>query len=98
MSRHHLNVPANDNVRILFKRMYDIVVGNTMEMAWGLDNDGYFISLWVEYEGDDFYLEDGLMGGSKNRVIEKMEKYDILDFVRKAEPDKFNNLVLDLPF
>jgi hypothetical protein len=107
MTHHHLSVPCTKPLKDYIKTYfhdefegYDYPI-ETVRMGWGFDHMtcGYFIALYViSPDDEDLYIEDGLMTGSKSKVLDKLERYGILEFVRQAEPDKFNMLVLDLPF
>ena len=98
MSRYRMAIPINAEMRQAILAKFDVdIKGGSVQMAWGLDNDGYFLQLWTDDDNGELYLEDGFMGTSKNRIIELLEKYNILEFVRDCEPEKFQNLCLDLP-
>lgn len=100
MSRHYVNPPMTKELKAAFcTRFKDIEsLPETVKMAWGLDIDGYFLQLWIEEQGDDLYLEDGLMGTNKSRIVEKLDKYGLLPFLREKHQEHLDCLVLDLPF
>lgn len=102
MSRYNLPIPATQRIKDAFMSRFKLEVdeGNLF-FAWGFDapTGGYFCQIGAERaEHDDVFIEDGLIGGSKIRVIERLEKYGILEHIRKLSPNHFTNLCLDLPF
>ena len=100
MTRHNLKLCTTKELSSYIKRHNVKTIPEQINMAWGLDNDGYFLQLWFyDHDShDDIYIEDGLMGESKNHILAKMEKYNIIDEVRRLEPNKLRMLCLDEPF
>jgi len=98
MSRHTLRLPITDQIRKGFKDLDFEIHGDSVYGAWGLDVDGYFLQICVNDDGEDIYLEDGLMGTNKNRILEKLEKWGLVEYMRKNHKNHFDKLCLDLPF
>ena len=101
MSRHYLPIPITKELKKALTTKFDITeFPETHNMAWGLDSPtgGYFLQIWHEDEHNDYYLEDGLVGGSKNRIIEKLERYGLIAHIKSVSSEHFGMLCLDLPF
>jgi hypothetical protein len=103
MSRHNVALPTTKEIREAYARKFELSnIPQIIHLAWGFDRPtgGYFIQIWLtDYENQkNIYLEDGLIGGSKNRILDKFEKYGIVDYMSLEFPGHFTNLCLDLPF
>ena len=67
-------------------------------IAYGLDHDGYFIQIEVEIlEVRDLYIEEGLIGYNKNRFIETLEKWGLLEWFLTTFPDHYGKICMDNP-
>ena len=71
MTRHNLKLCTTKELSSYIKRHNVKTIPEQINMAWGLDNDGYFLQLWFyDHDShDDIYIEDGLMGESKNHIL-----------------------------
>lgn len=98
MSRHAIRIPITDQIRKGFQDLDFEIHGEDVYAAWGLDRDGYFLQICATDDGEDVYLEDGLVGTNKNRILDKLEKWGLVEFMRENHKEHFNNLCLDLPF
>lgn len=100
MSRHSFAIPCTKQLEQVLKTKFKFKeTPQQLFFAWGLDHDGYFVQIWDEVEDEeDLYIEDGLMGTNKSRIIEKLDRYGLLPFLREKHQHHLDCLVLDLPF
>jgi len=96
MSRFYVKIPLTDEIKIAFKQKFNLAAKD-MSFAWGLDRDGYFIQMSTESDYGTLYLENGLFGTNKNRILNILEMYGLIEFFRENEPENFALLCLDLP-
>jgi hypothetical protein len=102
MSRHNLPIPLTPELNLALNAKMSSLrpeTGWKPFFAWGLDNDGYFIQIWITDEDrEDYYLEEGLLGQSNGRILDKIEKYGLTNHIRKFALEHYNCIVRDLPF
>ncbi len=99
MSRHPFYVKFTQQMRDYVKTKFNInETPDNAYVAWGLDHDGYFIQISFMHEDDELYLEDGLIGSGKNKILDTLEKFGLVEQVKTSQSEHFTLLCLDLPF
>lgn len=97
MSRFTYKIPATKEIKDKFAKIPCKHPVESVSLAWGLDIDGYFLQIWTVEDGDDLYIEHGLMGTSNGRIFDKLNEYRIVNIMKNLAPKQFTALVLDLP-